>query len=146
MSARASLLVLLLCLGLSSIAERAFADVVVVVSVKSPLKELSVDQLSGVFLGKIAVLPDGMRVAPVDQSEGVATRDSFYTQYIGKSPPQVRAYWSKLIFSGKGQPPRRAHDDGTVKRLLAEHPDWIGYIDRSALDGSVRPLSLRGKT
>jgi ABC-type phosphate transport system substrate-binding protein len=146
MSVRHSLLVLLLSLGLGSITERAVADVVVVVSAKSPLKELSLDQLSGIFLGKIAVLPNGMRISPIDQSEGVATRDTFYTQYIGKSPTQVRAYWSKLIFSGRGQPPRSAHDDETVKRLLAEHPDWIGYIDRSALDGSVRPLSLQGKT
>jgi ABC-type phosphate transport system substrate-binding protein len=145
MSSRHSLLVLLLSLVFCSIAERAIADVVVVVSAKSPLKELSLDQLSGIFLGKIAVLPDGMRVAPIDQSEGVTTRDTFYARYTGKSATQVRAYWSKLIFSGKGQPPRSAHDDETVKRLLGEHPDWVGYIDRSALDGSVRPLSLQGK-
>lgn len=44
---------------------------------------------------------------PVDHSERAALRDAFYTKVTSKSPAQIKAYWSKIVFTGKGQPPRK---------------------------------------
>jgi ABC-type phosphate transport system substrate-binding protein len=133
---------LLVCLGFGTAAGVARADVVVIVSAQSRLKDLRTDQLAAIFLGKIAALPDGTPVVPLDLTEGAAPRNAFYEKYIGKTPSQLRAYWSKLIFSGKGHPPRASSTEEDMKKIIAEHPDRIGYIDRAALDGSVRPLTL----
>jgi hypothetical protein len=58
----------------------------------------------------------------------------------GKSPALLKAYWSKMVFTGRGQPPRDAPDSTAVRTAVAENTSMIGYIDRDALDASVRPV------
>ncbi|MBB5017760.1 ABC-type phosphate transport system substrate-binding protein [Chitinivorax tropicus] len=128
---RATLIMLLL-------APLAKADIAVIVSAKSSAGNLTADQVSQIFLGKSNSFPGGGQAVPVDQSEGAGPREEFYTKVTGKSAAQVKAYWSKLIFSGKGQPPKEIGNDGAVKKLIADNPNMIGYIDKGAVDSSVK--------
>lgn len=118
----------------------AQADVVAVVSAKNPLVSLSKNQVVDIFLGKSSRFPDGGRAVPVDQAEGASARDEFYLQFAGKSPAQIKAHWSKIIFTGRGQPPRELQDGIEVRRLVAENPHAIGYIERELVDGEVKVL------
>ena len=120
-------------------ASLAHAEIVVVVSSKSGATALSADQASDIFLGKPSALPGGGQAVPIDQAEG-ATRDAFYQKALGKNAAQLKAYWSKQIFSGKGQPPKVAGDGAAVKALVASNPNMVGYIDKSAVDGTVKVL------
>ena len=70
-------------------------------------------------------------------------RDDFYNKVTGKSAAQMKAYWSKIIFTGKGQPPKEVADNAAVKKLVADSPSAIGYIDKSALDSSVKAVFSR---
>ena len=133
---RTALATMALLLG----AQAAQAEVAVVVSAKSPVGNLSADQVSQIFLGKSNNFPGGGQATPIDQAEGAATREEFYTKVTGKSAAQVKAYWSKLIFTGKGQPPKEVSGDGAVKKALAENPGAIGYIEKSSVDGSVKAV------
>jgi len=133
------IVVVALVLGLSGIP--AMAEVVVVVSAKSPVTALTQNQVVNIFLGK-AASPDGTPVAPIDQVEGSAARDEFYATFAGKSAAQIKAHWSKIIFTGRGQPPREATNSNETKKLLGNNPNAIGYIDKSALDGSVKALTI----
>jgi hypothetical protein len=45
-----------------------------------------------------------------------------------------------MVFTGRGQPPREAASDAAVRRMVADNPSMIGYIERAALDPSVRPV------
>lgn len=116
-------------------------DVVAVVSVRSPLVSLSKAQIENIFMGKTTLLPNGDQVFPVDQAEGTAARDEFYARISGKSAAQMKAYWSKLIFTGRGTPPRVVSNGSAVKKLLAENPNAIGYMEQSMVDASVRVLA-----
>jgi hypothetical protein len=58
----------------------------------------------------------------------------------GKSPALLRAWWSKMVFTGRGQPPRELPDSVAVRHMVAGDPSLIGYIDRAALDPSVRAV------
>ena len=118
----------------------ARADVVVIVSAKSPIKQLSADQASDLFLGKTAEFPNGVKATPLDQSEGSAVRDNFYLKNSGKAPAQMKAHWARMLFTGRGQPPVESGDNDTIKKLVAANPGLIGYIDKDALDSSVRPV------
>jgi ABC-type phosphate transport system substrate-binding protein len=80
---------------------------------------------------------------PIDLIEESPVRERFYAQYTGKSAAQVKAHWSKIIFTGRGQPPRQASTSNEAKKLVAENPNAIGYIDPSQVDGSVRVLAAR---
>ena len=118
-------------------------DVVAVVSAKSPVTSLTPAQVADIFLGKTSRFPDGTQATPIDQPEDSAVRDRFYTQVTGKSQAQVKAYWSKIIFTGRGQPPVQAANGVEVKKMIAQNPAAIGYIDAALVDESVRVVSLK---
>jgi len=127
-------------LALALPAASAAQDVVAVVSAKSPVKELSSGQVADIFLGKTTRFPDGSPAVPIDLQEESNLREKFYAQYTGKSPAQVKAHWSKIIFTGRGQPPVQASDGVQARRMVAENPNAIGYIDNKLVDSSVRVL------
>jgi len=118
-------------------------DVVAVVSAKSPVTSLTQSQVADIFLGKASRFPDGTQAIPIDQPEDTPVRDRFYTQVAGKSPAQVKAYWSKIIFTGRGQPPVQAANGVEVKKMIAQNPAAIGYIDSTLVDESVRVVSMK---
>jgi ABC-type phosphate transport system substrate-binding protein len=116
----------------------AMADVVAVVSSKSAVTTLSKNQITDIFLGKVRRFPDGTAAVAIDQADGSAARDEFYMRLAGKTAAQLTAYWSKIIFTGRGQPPPAVSDDIEMKKLISANPAAIGYIDRSSVDDSVR--------
>jgi ABC-type phosphate transport system substrate-binding protein len=116
------------------------ADVVAVVSAKNSLTTLSKNQVADIFLGKAVRFPDGTQALPIDQAEGTVARDEFYAKFTGKSVAQLKAHWSKIIFTGRGQPPRAVANSIEIKKLLSQSPNAIGYIEPSMVDSSVRVL------
>jgi ABC-type phosphate transport system substrate-binding protein len=118
----------------------AAAEVVVIVSAKNPVASLSAEQVAQIYLGRAGSFPGGGAATPLDIKEGVALRDEFYAKVTDKNPGQVKSYWSKQMFSGKGSPPRELASAAEVRRAVAADPGAIGYIDRGALDGSVKEV------
>lgn len=116
------------------------ADLVVIVSARSPVTMLRADQVAAIFLGQSARFPDGQEAVPLDQRIGSPQRDEFYARVTSKTPALLKAWWSKMVFTGRGQPPLEAPDSAAVRRCVADDPGKVGYIDRGALDASVRPV------
>jgi ABC-type phosphate transport system substrate-binding protein len=116
----------------------AAAEVVVVVSAKSRITTLHADQVANIFLGKTQTYPNGEEVVPLDQSESAAVRKEFYAKVTRKTPALLKAHWSKLLFTGRGQPPKELTDGKTLKKIVAENPAFIGYIEKSEIDDSVK--------
>jgi ABC-type phosphate transport system substrate-binding protein len=114
------------------------AEVVAVVAANNPVTTLSRNQVEDIFLGRMIRFPDGRQVVPVDQLETSAARAEFYRKFAGKSPAQIKAFWSKIIFTGRGEPPPEVSNDIEVKKFIAKHPDAIGYIEQKRVDDSVK--------
>lgn len=127
----------IVALGLNGI---AIAEVVAVVSAASPVISLSKQEVTDIFLGRMRHFPDGTVAMPIDQAEGATARDEFYSKFAAKSPAQIKAYWSKIIFTGRGRPPPLVASSAELKRRLAANPAAIGYLERSMLDSTVREL------
>jgi ABC-type phosphate transport system substrate-binding protein len=110
----------------------AHAEVVVVVNpaATAPGK----DEIADIFLGKSHGL------TPVDQPDGSALYADFYKKATGRDVAQVKAMWSRIVFSGKGQAPRQLGDSVAVRKAVAADPKAIGYIDKSAVDASVKAV------
>jgi ABC-type phosphate transport system substrate-binding protein len=117
------------------------AQLVVIVSAKSSVTALSENQVADIYLGRTSQLPGGRgQVLPLDLADDAANRAAFYRIVCGKSPAQLRAYWSKLVFTGSGQPPYEVADAEAMKKRVASGTNVIGYIDSSQLDPSVKPI------
>lgn len=124
-------------IGLFGGASFAFAETAVIVhpSNASALTDADIQRL---FLGKQKSFPGGGEAIPVDQAVGNAAREAFFSTVLSKSEQQLKAYWSRLVFTGKGRPPKVVGDSAAVKDLVAKNPSLIGYVDSSVVDGSVK--------
>lgn len=109
------------------------ADLVVIAN-PAGAATLTRDQVADVFLGKSQAL------APVDQSDGSAIYAEFYRKATGRDIAQVKATWARLVFSGKAQAPRQLPDSAAVKKAVAADPKAVGYIEKAALDSSVKAV------
>jgi len=129
----------LIAVGLLVSASIASADVVVIVNSSVAIKSASADDIAQIFLGKRSNI-DGVHLVPVDQSEGNPARMAFYAKVVQKNPSQLNAYWSRLIFTGKGNPPRQVGSDAEVAEAVADDEEAIGYIDSSAVTDGVKVI------
>ena len=115
-----------------------WAEVAVIVHPSAAFDSLTEDDIARIFLGKSKSFPNGTQAVPVNQHEGSAARDKFNEGVCKKNASQYKAYWSQLVFTGKGAPPKDAGDDSAVKTLVAANPTMIGYVDSAAVDASVK--------
>lgn len=120
------------------VAGLAQAQVAVIVNPKSAAASMTADQVSSIFLGKSNTLPGGASALATDLPESSAVRDQFYSKVTGKQAAQVKAAWSRLVFSGKATPPKELGSAAEVKKYVAANADAIGYIEKSAVDGTVK--------
>lgn len=109
----------------------AFADDVVVIG-NPAAAPLTKEQVADLFLGKA----QGMKL--IDQPNSSPVKAAFYEKATGHDLSQVKATWSRLIFTGKGQPPKEVPDAAAVKKAVAADPKAIGYIQKSEVDSSVK--------
>lgn len=129
------LLAATLTLGMASL---VWAEVAVIVHPSAGFDSLTEDDVARLFLGKSKSFPAGAQAVPINQNEGSAARDKFNEAVCKKNASQYKAYWSQLVFTGKGTPPKDAGDDAAVKALIAANPNMIGYVDASAADATVK--------
>lgn len=127
----------LLCALLSLTSAPTDAEVVVIVHPSNNAR-LNQEQIQQLFLGKTKSFPGDTQAIPYDQNGESPARDTFYDKIVHKKGNQLRAYWSRLVFTGKGRPPKEIGDDIAVRKLIASNPNAVGYIDRQYLDASVR--------
>lgn len=125
-------LILAACAAVSFIALPALAEVVVVVNPKAAESTLGKEQVAQFFLGRSTAM------TPIDQPDGTPLRAEFYKKVTDKDASQVKALWSKLVFTGKATMPKEVADSAAVKAAVAANPKAIGYIDKSAVDATVR--------
>lgn len=128
-------------LGSLAAAPAQAEDLVVVVASSSKAPKLSADEVSAIFLGNAKSFPNGEKAVPIDQKAGTPSYAGFYQKATGKTESQIKAYWSRIMFTGKGQPPQEAGDGAAVKKLIAANPNMVGYIEASLVDASVRVVA-----
>ena len=115
------------------------AQVVVVTADAGPVKALSRSEAEQLYLGRRTTLENGLSVSLIDLPSG-AVRNQFYQLLTGKNPGQIRAYWSRQVFTGRALPPREAASIEEARELLIAEPASIGYLPESGLDKRLRVL------
>lgn len=131
----------LLLAGLTICTFPVLADVVVVVH-PSNGAAITAKNVQRIFLGKEKKFPGGAAVSAINQVSGSAARTDFDTNVLGRSSTQVSAYWSKLVFTGKGIPPKEVADDAAVIAAVAADATAIGYVDSAAVTGDVKAITI----
>lgn len=117
--------------------------VVVVVSARSTVTEISRLHLADLYMGRTTRFPDGGPAEPLDQRAGSQARIVFLEEYLDRTESQMKSHWSRLIFTGRGRPPREVAGGEAVRELVARDTRAIGYVDAGLVDGSLRRVRVR---
>jgi ABC-type phosphate transport system substrate-binding protein len=104
----------------------------IVVIVNPAAAPISKQQLADLYLAKSSSL------IPIDQAANSAMYVEFYKKATGRDTAQVRAIWSRILFTGLGVPPKQLPNSAAVKKAVAANPKAVGYIEKSAVDASVK--------
>ena len=101
----------------------------VVVNRSNPVVSVTREELSAIYLKRKS---DWL---PVDQYPAAPVRERFSRAVHGKSVGYVTRYWQRLIFSGRGIPPRQLPSDAAVLEFVKNNANAIGYIAGAPQDG-----------
>jgi ABC-type phosphate transport system substrate-binding protein len=129
-------LTLTMALAVSSVS----AEVAVIVH---PSNAAALDQaeIARLFTGRGTTFNNGSKATPFNLAESAPARTEFDTKVLNKSSSQMKAFWSKLVFTGKGSPPKELPSDAEMKAAVAADTTAIGYIDAAAVDASVKVVA-----
>ena len=96
------------------------------------------DAIKRIFLGKTRAFPGGGEAVPVSLKEGSPENIGFTKSVLSKSPKQLKAYWAKMVFTGKGTPPRQMDNPAKLLELIAANPSLIGFVPAGTATGAVK--------
>lgn len=119
--------------------DEAMADIVLVTAADGPIVQISREEAEQLYLGRLSALRDGTPVRLLDLPAG-ETRDDFYLRLLGKNSIQTRAYWSRMVFTGRARPPREVADEAELRALMSRDPNLIGYLAEGARTSDLRVL------
>jgi len=126
-------------LALAIFCQPVFAENgLVIITAKDNTETLSIDNVARIFLGKVTKYPSGEKVIPLNMDPMDPNYEEFARVVLKKSVSQVRAYWAKKTFTGKGVPPRVIRTTKELKKLVAEDKKYLSYIDKNNIDHTVR--------
>lgn len=89
------------------------------------------------FLGKKMIVADGNKLVPLNLSESDPIYEEFSRRVLKKSVSQLRAYWAKLIFTGKARPPTVVSREQLIDSITNDS-SYIGYLDEKKEEYNIR--------
>lgn len=116
----------------------AQAAELVVITAADNTEQLKLDDVARIFLGKVTRYPSGETVEPLNMDPSDPSFAEFARIVLKKSPSQLKAYWAKRIFTGKGKPPRNINSTEELRALVASDKRYLSYLDKNNVDHTVR--------
>ncbi|WP_316366122.1 hypothetical protein [Candidatus Thiodiazotropha sp. CDECU1] len=113
------------------------ADIAIVVPANSPINALSKKEVSNLFLSRTNRLANGKK-ANLIQIRDHRLRDTFYRLISSKTPTQLKSYWTMLIFSGKGKPPKSFSRKQDMFDYMKRHATAISYLESSEVTPELK--------
>jgi hypothetical protein len=104
----------------------------IVVVVNPAAMAISKEEIAELYLGRSDAW------MPIDQAVGSEIYVEFYKKMTGRDMAQIRGIWSRILFTGRGAPPKQVSDSAAVKKAVAANAKAVGYIEKSAVDASVK--------
>jgi hypothetical protein len=146
MLARRTFLLRVAALALAPRAARAGDDgeFKVIVHPDNPSASIDADRLRDAYLKRNASWSNGRVIRAIDLPARYAARARFGRRVLKKTPTQLRYYWNRQVFSGKGVPPMQVDSAAAAVAFVLEHPGAIAYLPRDADAGEAKMIELRG--
>ncbi|MDF4004707.1 hypothetical protein P3W33_15000 [Luteibacter sp. PPL552] len=117
-------------------ATAASLQLVVITAPGAPRLAFDKDVLRNVYLKRIFVDADGVKLTPVNLPAGSPLREAFARTIVRMSDERMQAYWDQQYFQGVSPPYVLGSEDAVV-RFVATTPGAVGYVASCHVDASV---------
>lgn len=114
-----------------------YSQTVVVVPTDSMVKSLSDLDVANIFLARTNRYPNGEKSIPIELKNDIL-REMFYQNISGKTPKQLTAYWTTLVFTGKGRPPKGYMTNNELMHKFEMDSRAITYLDETHVTSNMR--------
>ena len=91
-------------------------------------ESMTTEQLAHLFLGRNISSKTGIKLKPVVMSGNLELHEKFSRKILKRSPSQLKSYWSKLVFTGKGRPPISVSSIEEMMSQVRKDASFVGYI------------------
>lgn len=96
--------------------------------------EITRSDLERIYTLRQFSYPDDTIAFPFMLPYSLAEREIFDQEVSGLSSSQLMVYWSKIVFSGKGTPPRSVTSATEMLNVVSRTPNAIGYVPAAYLN------------
>lgn len=124
----------------------AAADVAIVVHPDNPQSNLRSEDLGRILRQEQQRWKSGGRIYLVFQGSGSPAREVVLRRVLRMDDLELKQFWLGKLYRGEIPSfPRVAPSDAAVRRLVGLAPQALGFLDASAVDGTVKVLRIDGK-
>ena len=111
----------------------------VVVSKNSSLNSIEMHELSRIFLAKTRTFPNGQKAIAIE-STNKEYQELFYKKVSNKNKRQLKKYWAKMIFTGRGQPARKLDSIEEVISFIKANNNAISYMPYKYINKNIKVI------
>ncbi len=116
----------------------------VIVSKNLNIEEMSKKNISRIFLSKTKRLPNGQKAITIEPNEK-EYQEIFYKEVCGKTRRQLKRYWATVLFTGKGQPPKKMRKVEDIIEYVKNNNNVIAYVPVASLTSDDVKIILKIK-
>ena len=120
----------------------AYAEVLIITHPDVKETSLAKKEIKIIFLGKKVQWQDKSKINAAILVEADLYKD-FLQTYVNKTQNQFTNYWRKMIFTGKGFPPKRFQSSAELIVYVAETPGAIGFIKAGTEVKNVNVINVQ---
>jgi hypothetical protein len=118
---------------------------VVVISDKSKVDDLSSATLRRIFQSEPTETGDGGRYIPLNYAPGSPPRILFDKVILKLEPTEVSQFWIDQQIRGSGKAPRTIPDPKLLVQLIPKLPGAIAYVPADQVMPGVKVVKIDGK-
>ncbi|RLC09926.1 MAG: hypothetical protein DRI57_21225 [Deltaproteobacteria bacterium] len=119
-------------LAMVAFSSAAYADVIIIANKDVPENTLSRKEIKEIFFGKRVQWSDHRKIHVTTLKDTVIHK-MFLKQYLNKSHAKWKSYWKRMIFTGRGVPPKSVRTEAELIEYIAETKGAVGYVSSEGI-------------
>ncbi len=117
-------------------------EVALIVHPDTPIEHLSKKELQKIYMNRKNFWENGTTIKAASLKKG-SLHEQFLTDLVRKTEQQYSTYWKRMIFTGKGNPPKSFDSSQEVMAFVAATPGAIGYVDKDLKLEGVKTIEIQ---
>lgn len=120
-------------------------DVALIVHPRNPVSDVSWAEVAAMLKGEQQHWKGGRKIYLILLEAGTAERAIVLDRVYRMTDLQLKQYWLAKLYRGDISAfPRAAASSGTARRIVAQAPNALAFVDAAAADATVKVLRIDG--